>query len=112
MAETIRFRIGRRIYELVPYPDNLPGDFVAHEAEMLGAKLGKRDGQFILKHQKEIPSECREFFLVFADWRDPTWSYIATTHCLRGECGLEWKLVWSLVDHYWRGPGRLVRRVS
>ena len=107
------FTIGERTYELVPFlkegESSVKGEMMVARAKKLKANLGKKEGQFILKHQDEIPSEYRgKIYLVFPDWRDP--SDPRGVVCLGWGDG-RWYLRWHWFD-CWLGGGRLVRRVK
>lgn len=109
----IRFKVGNRTYELVDFfqddESSVPVDTVVKYAQELNANLGEKDGEFILKHQDELPEEFQcEFYLIFAAWRHPSLPRIAS---LRWN-GRRWYRSWGWPGTGWWEDDWLVRRVK
>ena len=108
------FTISGRVYELMPFlkegESSIKGDVMVRRAKKFKANLGKKDGQFILKHQTEIPSEYQgKFYLVLTAWRRP--SFPRGVAYLRWR-GYRWCQNWNWLDSGWGGHARLLRRVK
>ena len=69
--------IGDRVYEVLSFlqkgENQVDGPVMVKRAKEMSANLGEDDGQYLLKHQQDIPVifyNVRIFF-VFTDWRHP-----------------------------------------
>ena len=73
------------------------------------ASLGQRQAEYLLARQKEIPSEWRDFYLVFPGtvWRDRDGGLdVPCLHWL----GDGWDLSFSWLEDDWHSGARLVSR--
>lgn len=106
------FTISGRTYELVPFlkegESYISGHTMVERAKELNASLGEEDGQFILKHQDEIPVELRgKICLVFTGWSDhSSLNFVAYLYW----DGSRWSQYWHWLVSYWDVSFRLVRR--
>jgi hypothetical protein len=114
MAENVRFTVGGRTYELVPFVHegddaaDMDWDTLVNFAKVHQAYLGEEDGRNILEHQAEIiTDEVRgAFHLIF-----PAWSDGGSVDFLNGD-GCSWERDRDSTLAIWDEDCRLVRRIS
>lgn len=110
------FTINGRTYELVHShsyktgAEYIDGHMMVIRAKALKANLGKKEGCFILNHQKKIPRELRGGVdLVFPNWHHSSYSQDIVCLSWGTSC---WYPSWRKVSDYWDWNARLVRRIS
>ena len=108
-----KMTIGDRTYEILCFlrgeETSVVGYTMVDRAKEMNAHLGQDDGEYILKHQDEIPASLRgKVVFVFTDWRHP--AYPGSVYCVYWRGG-RWVQVWNwLGDDDWGGGGRFLRR--
>lgn len=104
--------IAGRTYEILGLlrgdEQSVPGSTMVERAKDMNANLGKDDGEFLLKHQQEIPVALRgKVAFVFTDWRIPDdpghVAYVDWN-------GSRWVRNWRWLGRDWRGDDRVLRR--
>ena len=114
LLEDIRFSpIDPAELELVsflkPGESFINGDEMVRRARTeLRANLGQRHAEYLMEHQKEIPVEFREYYLVFTG---TVWCRSGGNRrvaCLRWG-GPRWVLHFHWLENDWGSYGRLVR---
>ena len=87
---------------------SVSGETMCERAKKAGANLAQRQAEYLLDHQGEIPSEWRNFYLVFPGtvWRAPD-GRLGVPY-LRWY-GVRWDLSFSGLECDWRSGDRLVR---
>ncbi len=107
--------VGGRTYDILRFLWEDKRSEVSHlvnRIKEMNANLGKEDGEYILKHQNEIPVSLREKAnFVFSDWRDPDPDGFESTCCVVWGYG-EWvQNTCSLSPDCWlNGFNRVLRR--
>lgn len=110
------FRLGNRVYEILPYlrgkEQCVDGTTVAERARKMQTSSGKEDCIYIWKNRQEIPAEFQEkIIFVFPDW-----SFCDKN---KGRCmvciiwfGEKWNKMraYGWLAKVWHSNGRLVRR--
>lgn len=105
--------VGGRIYDILGFlkagETSIVGHTMVERAKEMNANLGKEDGEYILKHQQDIPVALRgKVVFVFTDWRHPDSpenAYYVYWH------DDSWVQLWHwLGSVFWNGSGRLLRR--
>lgn len=93
---------------LKPDENYIEGEEMKKRAEKKNAALGQRQAEYLLEHQEEIPSEWRNYYLVFPG---TIWRYrhgYLDVPCLRWY-GVGWDLDFFRLGHGWDDCGRLLR---
>ena len=109
----IEITIGDRTYEILGFLRGeetlVVGYTMVDRAKEMNAHLGQDDGEYILKHQDEIPASLRgKVVFVFTDWRHP--DSPERVYCVYWHDG-RWVRHWSwLDDDGWVGDVRFLRR--
>ena len=96
----IEMTIAGRTYEILSFhkEDELYvlGYTMVKRAVEMSANLGEDDGQYILKHQNDIPEEFRvNVIFVFPDWRHPDDTSLVS--CIY--CGNYWTQMWEKLNY-------------
>ncbi len=108
-----KMTIGDRTYEILCFlrgeETSVVGYTMVDRAKEMNAHLGQDDGEYILKHQDEIPASLRgKVGFVFTDWRRPV---NPGDVCYVYWDGDRWVRYWHwLDDDYWDGGDRFLRR--
>ncbi|MEA3449649.1 MAG: hypothetical protein U9Q85_01570 [Patescibacteria group bacterium] len=104
---------GERIYDILDFLEVgemfVVGHTMVKRAKEMNANLGKEDGEYILKHQNDIPVALREkVVFIFSDWHLSGFPGDACFVCWLGD---EWIRRWySLGGGGWGCYDRLLRR--
>lgn len=104
---------GERIYDILDFLEVgemfVVGHTMVKRAKEMNANLGKEDGEYILKHQNDIPVALREkVVFIFSDWHPSGFPWDACFVCWLGG---EWIRRWySLGGGGWGCYDRLLRR--
>jgi len=84
------------------------GETMLARAKELGNRAGQLHAERLLRQQDEIPTQWREFYLVFSGtcWRGPDGDLYVPGLCWDGK---RWYLDWDWMDYNWNSDDRLVR---
>ncbi len=104
--------IGGRAYDILGFLQGdekfVKGDVMVKRAVEMGANLGEDDGEYLLKHQDEIPVALRgKVVFVFTDWRHPAYpGYVYYVDWSGGR----WIRDWFWLGRDFREDDRVLRR--